>query len=162
LRPPTESGLSDPALARTLREIHLDVARRWTVEQIARTALATPNAFEKTTLFDRTIASDNPGTRCRCICVVTNDSIDLAWASESGWATAGKGETTAATMTAIKKRRIVSSLAAAPERRGAWFSGGLANDSKAPLAKIGLVPEFYLPGYTPANADLTRRCNSVS
>ena len=32
------SGLSDPALARTLREIHVDVARRWTVEQLARTA----------------------------------------------------------------------------------------------------------------------------
>jgi AraC-like DNA-binding protein len=30
--------LSDPALARTLREIHIDVARRWTVEQLARTA----------------------------------------------------------------------------------------------------------------------------
>jgi AraC-like DNA-binding protein len=32
------AGLSDPALARTLREIHLDVARRWTVKQLARTA----------------------------------------------------------------------------------------------------------------------------
>lgn len=32
------AGLSDPALARTLREIHLDVTRRWTVEQLARTA----------------------------------------------------------------------------------------------------------------------------
>ena len=32
------AGLSDPALARTLREIHVDVARRWTVEQLARTA----------------------------------------------------------------------------------------------------------------------------
>ena len=32
------AGLSDPALARTLREIHADVARRWTVEKLARTA----------------------------------------------------------------------------------------------------------------------------
>jgi transcriptional regulator GlxA family with amidase domain len=32
------AGLSDPALVRTLREIHVDVARRWTVEQLARTA----------------------------------------------------------------------------------------------------------------------------
>ena len=32
------AGLSDPALAHTLREIHLDVARRWTVEQLARSA----------------------------------------------------------------------------------------------------------------------------
>jgi AraC-like DNA-binding protein len=32
------AGLSDPALARTLREIHVDVARRWTVEQLARAA----------------------------------------------------------------------------------------------------------------------------
>ena len=32
------AGLSDSALARTLREIHVDVARRWTVEQFARTA----------------------------------------------------------------------------------------------------------------------------
>lgn len=32
------AGLSDPALARSLREIHIDVARRWTVEELARTA----------------------------------------------------------------------------------------------------------------------------
>lgn len=32
------AGLSDPALARTLRQIHIDVTRRWTVEQLARTA----------------------------------------------------------------------------------------------------------------------------
>jgi AraC-like DNA-binding protein len=32
------AGLSDPALARTLREIHVDVARRWTVEELAHTA----------------------------------------------------------------------------------------------------------------------------
>ena len=32
------AGLSDPALAHTLREIHVDLARRWTVEQLARTA----------------------------------------------------------------------------------------------------------------------------
>ena len=30
------AGLSDPALAHTLREIHVDVTRRWTVEQLAR------------------------------------------------------------------------------------------------------------------------------
>ncbi len=32
------AGLSDPALAQTLREIHVDVSRRWTVEQLARCA----------------------------------------------------------------------------------------------------------------------------
>ena len=32
------AGLSDPALTQTLREIHVDVAQRWTVEQLARTA----------------------------------------------------------------------------------------------------------------------------
>jgi AraC-like DNA-binding protein len=32
------AGLSDSALARTLREIHVDVARRWTVEELAHTA----------------------------------------------------------------------------------------------------------------------------
>lgn len=32
------AGLSDPALAGALREIHVDVTRRWTVEQLARTA----------------------------------------------------------------------------------------------------------------------------
>ena len=32
------AGLSDPSLAHTLREIHVDVARHWTVEQLARTA----------------------------------------------------------------------------------------------------------------------------
>ncbi len=32
------AGLADPALARALREIHVDVARRWTVEKLARTA----------------------------------------------------------------------------------------------------------------------------
>lgn len=32
------AGLLDPALARALREIHVDVARRWTVEQLARAA----------------------------------------------------------------------------------------------------------------------------
>jgi AraC-like DNA-binding protein len=32
------AGLADPGLARTLREIHLDVARHWTVAQLARTA----------------------------------------------------------------------------------------------------------------------------
>jgi AraC-like DNA-binding protein len=32
------AGLSDASLAQTLREIHIDVARHWTVEQLARTA----------------------------------------------------------------------------------------------------------------------------
>ena len=32
------AGLSDAALARSIREIHVDVARRWTVEELARTA----------------------------------------------------------------------------------------------------------------------------
>lgn len=32
------SGLADPALARPLRSIHHDLARRWTVEELARTA----------------------------------------------------------------------------------------------------------------------------
>ena len=32
------AGLSDSSLARALREIHIDVARRWTVENLARTA----------------------------------------------------------------------------------------------------------------------------
>ncbi|MBB4638090.1 AraC family transcriptional regulator [Longimicrobium terrae] len=31
------AGLSDPALARSLREIHVDVARKWTVAELART-----------------------------------------------------------------------------------------------------------------------------
>ena len=39
------AGLSDPALARALREIHGDVARRWTVEQLARTAGKSRAAF---------------------------------------------------------------------------------------------------------------------
>lgn len=39
------AGLSDPALARMLREIHVDVARRWTVEQLARTAGMSRAAF---------------------------------------------------------------------------------------------------------------------
>lgn len=32
------AGLADPALARALRGIHVDVARRWTVAELARTA----------------------------------------------------------------------------------------------------------------------------
>lgn len=32
------AGLSDPGLATTLRQVHIDVTRRWTVEQLARTA----------------------------------------------------------------------------------------------------------------------------
>lgn len=39
------AGLSDPALARTLREIHVDLARRWTVEQLARTAGMSRSVF---------------------------------------------------------------------------------------------------------------------
>ena len=32
------AGLADPALAQSLREIHVDVAHRWTVEKLARSA----------------------------------------------------------------------------------------------------------------------------
>jgi AraC-like DNA-binding protein len=32
------AGLADPALARPLRDMHVDVARRWTVAELARTA----------------------------------------------------------------------------------------------------------------------------
>lgn len=39
------AGLSDPALARALREIHVHVARRWTVESIARAAGMSRAAF---------------------------------------------------------------------------------------------------------------------
>jgi AraC-like DNA-binding protein len=39
------AGLSDPALARALREIHVDVARRWTVEDLARTACMSRAVF---------------------------------------------------------------------------------------------------------------------
>ena len=39
------AGLSDTGLARALREIHVDVARRWTVEQLARTAGMSRAAF---------------------------------------------------------------------------------------------------------------------
>lgn len=39
------AGLSDPALARALREIHIDVARRWTVEALARVAGMSRAAF---------------------------------------------------------------------------------------------------------------------
>ena len=39
------AGLADPRLARALREIHVDVARRWTVAQLARTAAMSRAAF---------------------------------------------------------------------------------------------------------------------
>lgn len=39
------AGLSDPELARALREIHLDLARRWTVEKLARVAGMSRAAF---------------------------------------------------------------------------------------------------------------------
>lgn len=39
------AGLADPSLARTLREIHLDVARRWTVERLAREAGMSRSVF---------------------------------------------------------------------------------------------------------------------
>jgi AraC-like DNA-binding protein len=39
------AGLSDPALANTLREIHVDVARRWTVADLARRAFMSRAAF---------------------------------------------------------------------------------------------------------------------
>lgn len=47
------AGLSDPALAQTLREIHEDVARHWTVEQLARTAGMSRAVFAER--FSRTI-----------------------------------------------------------------------------------------------------------
>jgi AraC-like DNA-binding protein len=39
------AGLSDAALARSLRGIHVDVARRWTVETLAREAGMSRAAF---------------------------------------------------------------------------------------------------------------------
>lgn len=39
------AGLADPALARALRKMHDDVARRWTVEALARTAGMSRAAF---------------------------------------------------------------------------------------------------------------------
>jgi len=39
------AGLSDPALARALREIHADVARRWTVVELARIACMSRAVF---------------------------------------------------------------------------------------------------------------------
>jgi len=39
------AGLCDPQLARALREIHADVARRWTVEQLARIACMSRAVF---------------------------------------------------------------------------------------------------------------------
>lgn len=39
------AGLCDPALARALRDIHVDVARRWTVAELARTAYMSRAVF---------------------------------------------------------------------------------------------------------------------
>lgn len=39
------AGLSDPGLARALREIHVDLARRWTVAELARTACMSRAVF---------------------------------------------------------------------------------------------------------------------
>jgi AraC-like DNA-binding protein len=39
------AGLSDPGLARALRGIHVDVARRWTVEELARIACMSRAVF---------------------------------------------------------------------------------------------------------------------
>jgi AraC-like DNA-binding protein len=39
------AGLSDPALARALSEIHVDVARRWTVAELARVACVSRAVF---------------------------------------------------------------------------------------------------------------------
>ncbi|HEX4496207.1 MAG TPA: AraC family transcriptional regulator [Thermoanaerobaculia bacterium] len=47
------AGLADPMLARALREIHVDVARRWTVEELARTAGMSRAVFAER--FARTI-----------------------------------------------------------------------------------------------------------
>jgi AraC-like DNA-binding protein len=47
------AGLSDPALARPLREIHADVARRWTVAELARAACMSRAVFAER--FARTV-----------------------------------------------------------------------------------------------------------
>ncbi len=47
------AGLSDPALARALREIHADVARRWTVAELARAACMSRAVFAER--FARTV-----------------------------------------------------------------------------------------------------------
>lgn len=47
------AGLSDPGLAGALREIHADVAQRWTVEKLARTAKMSRAVFAER--FARTI-----------------------------------------------------------------------------------------------------------
>jgi AraC-like DNA-binding protein len=47
------AGLADPALARPLREIHGDVARRWTVGELARTAHMSRAVFAQR--FARTV-----------------------------------------------------------------------------------------------------------
>jgi len=47
------AGLADARLARALREIHVDVARRWTVAQLARTAAMSRAAFAE--LFARKV-----------------------------------------------------------------------------------------------------------
>lgn len=39
------AGLSDPGLARSLRAIHVDIARRWTVAELARTACMSRAVF---------------------------------------------------------------------------------------------------------------------
>lgn len=39
------AGLSDPGIARALREIHTDVARRWTVAELARVAIMSRAVF---------------------------------------------------------------------------------------------------------------------
>lgn len=47
------AGLADPALACALREIHVDVARSWTVEGLARTACMSRAVFAER--FDRKV-----------------------------------------------------------------------------------------------------------
>lgn len=47
------AGLSDPHLARALREVHADIAERWTVEKLARSANMSRAVFAET--FARTI-----------------------------------------------------------------------------------------------------------
>ena len=47
------AGLADPALARSLREIHVDVARGWTVAELAQAAYMSRAVFAER--FARTV-----------------------------------------------------------------------------------------------------------
>jgi AraC-like DNA-binding protein len=47
VRPGLLAGLADPALARALRRLHADVARPWTVAELARTAALSRSTFSE-------------------------------------------------------------------------------------------------------------------